>query len=272
LARYLVAQSECNIPPQAFPNLHILHMVRDGRDVAVSNVNSSSLRTIQTYQRHYVQTLAGECLLVGHCKEMRWVHFLARDCLMLVCFCMRPCVLKCLQSHTSPSIYSHNAAWPHCHQAARTMRVNWSQHHTQLPQHLHGPSSISTPKNGPRSTALVLLGATQLPGVYRGDLRCAQVHPTYRVLMPVTLVRTRLHDILTYYRLEDFCVTAGLESAVSRMLQNAGIPFNKTALARAARTLDPGRCETERWPVCACSPAVDALPAGVQGCCCFLGW
>lgn len=105
---------------------------------------------------------------------------------------------------------------------------------------------------------LVLLGATQLPGVCRGDLCCAQVHPTYRVLMPVTLVRTRLHDILTYYRLEDFCVTAGLESAVSRMLQNAGIPFNKAALARAARTLDPGRCETERWPVCACSPVVDA--------------
>lgn len=42
-----------------YPRLHVIHCVRDGRDVAMSNLNSSSLRTAQKYQLHYVQTITG---------------------------------------------------------------------------------------------------------------------------------------------------------------------------------------------------------------------
>jgi hypothetical protein len=42
-----------------FPNLHVIHEVRDGRDVALSNLNSTNLRTTRKFQRHYIQTFAG---------------------------------------------------------------------------------------------------------------------------------------------------------------------------------------------------------------------
>jgi hypothetical protein len=42
-----------------FPNLHVIHEVRDGRDVALSNINSTSLRTTRKFQRHYIETFAG---------------------------------------------------------------------------------------------------------------------------------------------------------------------------------------------------------------------
>jgi hypothetical protein len=45
---------------QVFPNLHVIHQVRDGRDVALSNLNSTNLRTTRKFQRYYIQTFAGE--------------------------------------------------------------------------------------------------------------------------------------------------------------------------------------------------------------------
>jgi hypothetical protein len=47
---------------QVFPNLHVIHEVRDGRDVALSNLNSTSLRTTRKFQRHYIETFAGAWL------------------------------------------------------------------------------------------------------------------------------------------------------------------------------------------------------------------
>jgi hypothetical protein len=46
-------------PLQVFPQLHILHQTRDGRDVACSNINSTSRRMTQPYQRHYVKLISG---------------------------------------------------------------------------------------------------------------------------------------------------------------------------------------------------------------------
>jgi hypothetical protein len=46
-------------PLQVFPQLHILHQTRDGRDVACSNLNSTSRRMTQPYQRHYVKLISG---------------------------------------------------------------------------------------------------------------------------------------------------------------------------------------------------------------------
>ncbi|WIA14629.1 hypothetical protein OEZ85_003134 [Tetradesmus obliquus] len=44
---------------RVFPNLHVIHEVRDGRDVALSNLNSTNLRTTRKFQRYYIQTFAG---------------------------------------------------------------------------------------------------------------------------------------------------------------------------------------------------------------------
>lgn len=48
-----------SLPPQVFPNLRVIHQTRDGRDVALSNLNSTSRRMTQPYQRHYVKLISG---------------------------------------------------------------------------------------------------------------------------------------------------------------------------------------------------------------------
>lgn len=45
---------------QVFPNLRVIHQTRDGRDVALSNLNSTSRRMTQPYQRHYVKLISGQ--------------------------------------------------------------------------------------------------------------------------------------------------------------------------------------------------------------------
>lgn len=60
---------------QVFPNLHIIHQTRDGRDVAMSNLNSTSRRMTQPYQRHYVKLISGESVCVdGGGGAVGWVH------------------------------------------------------------------------------------------------------------------------------------------------------------------------------------------------------
>lgn len=44
---------------QAFPNVHIIHQVQDGRDYALNNLLRHKKRTTNAFEQHFVQLLTG---------------------------------------------------------------------------------------------------------------------------------------------------------------------------------------------------------------------